>query len=323
MLGRPAPRLVRDLVPHARAARRAGAARARNSPPPATPARPGSMSRSTFDPNEDIAAPFIATRARPRVAVLREQGVNSQIEMAAVFERVGFEPHDVHMSDVLAGPREARRLPRPRRLRRILLRRRARRRRGLGQVHPVSRRRARRSSSASSSAPTRSRWACATAARCSRRSRRSCPARRTGRVSCATAASSSKARFSLVELQRVAVDLPRRHGRLDAAHRRGAWRGPRRVRERRRRARHSAEAAWSRRATSKATGRSATDLPGEPQRLTVRHRRDHQRRRPRDDHHAASRSARSAMRRIPGAPTARANTRAGIRMFGNARKWVG
>ena len=56
----------------------------------------------TFDPNEDISAPYIA-RARPKVAVLREQGVNSQVEMAAVLERVGFESHDVHMSDVLSG----------------------------------------------------------------------------------------------------------------------------------------------------------------------------------------------------------------------------
>jgi phosphoribosylformylglycinamidine synthase len=56
----------------------------------------------TFDPNEDVAAPFVH-KARPKVAVLREQGVNSQVEMAAVFERAGFEAHDVHMSDVLGG----------------------------------------------------------------------------------------------------------------------------------------------------------------------------------------------------------------------------
>jgi phosphoribosylformylglycinamidine synthase len=56
-----------------------------------------------FDPGDDIAAPFIARGARPRVAVLREQGVNSQVEMAAAFDRAGFEAVDVHMSDVLAG----------------------------------------------------------------------------------------------------------------------------------------------------------------------------------------------------------------------------
>ena len=63
---------------------------------------PGLNVALTFDPNEDVAAPFIGG-TRPKVAVLREQGVNSQIEMAAVFDRAGFEAHDVHMSDVLAG----------------------------------------------------------------------------------------------------------------------------------------------------------------------------------------------------------------------------
>ena len=56
-----------------------------------------------FDPAQDVAAPFIASGARPRVAVLREQGVNGQLEMAAAFDRAGFEAVDVHMSDLLAG----------------------------------------------------------------------------------------------------------------------------------------------------------------------------------------------------------------------------
>ncbi|AGA33493.1 Phosphoribosylformylglycinamidine synthase, synthetase subunit / Phosphoribosylformylglycinamidine synthase, glutamine amidotransferase subunit [Thioalkalivibrio nitratireducens DSM 14787] len=56
-----------------------------------------------FDPAEDVAAPFIATGARPRVAILREQGVNGQLEMAAAFHRAGFTPVDVHMTDLLAG----------------------------------------------------------------------------------------------------------------------------------------------------------------------------------------------------------------------------
>jgi phosphoribosylformylglycinamidine synthase len=63
---------------------------------------PGMRARLTFDPATNVAAPFIGG-ARPRVAVLRDQGVNGQIEMAAAFERAGFEPIDVHMSDVLAG----------------------------------------------------------------------------------------------------------------------------------------------------------------------------------------------------------------------------
>ena len=57
----------------------------------------------TYDPNEDIAAPYIAKGAKPKVAVLREQGVNSHVEMAAAFDRAGFAAVDVHMSDLMAG----------------------------------------------------------------------------------------------------------------------------------------------------------------------------------------------------------------------------
>ena len=57
----------------------------------------------SFDAREDIAAPLIARGARPRIAVLREQGVNSQSEMAAVFHLAGFEAHDLHMTDLIAG----------------------------------------------------------------------------------------------------------------------------------------------------------------------------------------------------------------------------
>ncbi|MCG7388972.1 phosphoribosylformylglycinamidine synthase [Pantoea sp. ACRSB] len=66
---------------------------------------PGLNVHLTFKPEEDIAAPMIATGARPRVAVLREQGVNSHVEMAAAFHRAGFTAVDVHMSDLLAGRR--------------------------------------------------------------------------------------------------------------------------------------------------------------------------------------------------------------------------
>ena len=66
---------------------------------------PGLHCQLSFDAQHDVAAPYIATGARPRVAVLREQGVNSQVEMAAVLDRAGFEPHDIHMSDVLSGAR--------------------------------------------------------------------------------------------------------------------------------------------------------------------------------------------------------------------------
>ena len=56
-----------------------------------------------FDVNEDIAAPFVNSGAKPKIAVLREQGVNGQIEMAAAFTRAGFDAYDVHMSDLMAG----------------------------------------------------------------------------------------------------------------------------------------------------------------------------------------------------------------------------
>lgn len=56
-----------------------------------------------FDLKEDIAAPFIVSGAKPKIAVLREQGVNGQVEMAAAFTRAGFDAYDVHMSDLMAG----------------------------------------------------------------------------------------------------------------------------------------------------------------------------------------------------------------------------
>ncbi|WP_261276598.1 phosphoribosylformylglycinamidine synthase [Serratia entomophila] len=67
---------------------------------------PGLNVKLSFAPQEDIAAPYIATGARPKVAVLREQGVNSHVEMAAAFHRAGFDAVDVHMSDLLEGRRD-------------------------------------------------------------------------------------------------------------------------------------------------------------------------------------------------------------------------
>jgi phosphoribosylformylglycinamidine synthase len=64
---------------------------------------PGLHSSLTFDINNDITAPYINIGAKPEVAILREQGVNSHVEMAAAFHRAGFTPIDVHMSDMLAG----------------------------------------------------------------------------------------------------------------------------------------------------------------------------------------------------------------------------
>ncbi|MCY3811634.1 MAG: phosphoribosylformylglycinamidine synthase [Gammaproteobacteria bacterium] len=61
---------------------------------------------ASYDPADDIAAPYIATGIRPRIAILREQGVNGQVEMAAAFDGAGFEAVDVHMSDLFAAPDE-------------------------------------------------------------------------------------------------------------------------------------------------------------------------------------------------------------------------
>ncbi|MFC5512546.1 phosphoribosylformylglycinamidine synthase [Massilia jejuensis] len=66
-------------------------------------ADPGISPTLTFDPSENIAAPFIASGVRPRVAILREQGVNSHIETAWAMHQAGFAAVDVHMSDLIAG----------------------------------------------------------------------------------------------------------------------------------------------------------------------------------------------------------------------------
>ena len=64
---------------------------------------PGLGAELTFDPADDVAAPFISKGARPSIAILREQGVNGQVEMAAAFDRAGFAARDVHMSDIISG----------------------------------------------------------------------------------------------------------------------------------------------------------------------------------------------------------------------------
>ncbi|MGC1548783.1 MAG: phosphoribosylformylglycinamidine synthase [Rhodanobacter sp.] len=66
-------------------------------------ADPGITPKLTFDPADNVAALLIASGAKPRVAILREQGVNGQVEMAAAFTRAGFEAVDVHMSDLASG----------------------------------------------------------------------------------------------------------------------------------------------------------------------------------------------------------------------------
>ncbi|OBT16832.1 phosphoribosylformylglycinamidine synthase [Vibrio sp. UCD-FRSSP16_10] len=64
---------------------------------------PGLNVDLSFDVREDVAAPYIATGVKPKMAILREQGVNSHVEMAAAFDRAGFDSVDIHMSDILTG----------------------------------------------------------------------------------------------------------------------------------------------------------------------------------------------------------------------------
>ncbi len=63
----------------------------------------GLSAQLSFDVNENPAAPYINSGVKPKVAILREQGVNSHVEMAAAFTRAGFSAIDVHMSDILSG----------------------------------------------------------------------------------------------------------------------------------------------------------------------------------------------------------------------------
>lgn len=66
-------------------------------------ADPGLHFALSFDPRADIGAPYVSSGIRPSVAILREQGVNGQVEMAAAFDRAGFTAVDVHLSDILSG----------------------------------------------------------------------------------------------------------------------------------------------------------------------------------------------------------------------------
>ena len=66
---------------------------------------PGLSASLSYPVDEDIAAPYIQRGARPRIAILREQGVNGQVEMAAAFHAAGFAPVDVHASDLRSGRR--------------------------------------------------------------------------------------------------------------------------------------------------------------------------------------------------------------------------
>ena len=96
---------------------------------------PGLSAQLSYDPQDDISAPFIATGVRPPIAILREQGVNGQVEMAAAFHRAGFNATDVHMSDLHSSRRSLSEFKALVGLWRLFLWRRIGRRRGLGQEH--------------------------------------------------------------------------------------------------------------------------------------------------------------------------------------------
>ncbi len=97
-----APALERGVVPHPGDARQSGV-RARGIFAVDRCGRSGPACFLELRPRDDVAAPFISSGARPAIAILREQGVNSQTEMAAVFTRAGFDAYDVHMTDILSG----------------------------------------------------------------------------------------------------------------------------------------------------------------------------------------------------------------------------
>lgn len=66
---------------------------------------PGMQAHIGYDPAEDVAAPAVLKSGNPRVAILREQGVNGHVEMAAAFDKAGFTAVDVHMTDIISGQR--------------------------------------------------------------------------------------------------------------------------------------------------------------------------------------------------------------------------
>jgi phosphoribosylformylglycinamidine synthase len=63
----------------------------------------GLFTELTFEPSENVAAPYVSVGVRPKMAILREQGVNGHVEMAVSFDRAGFATYDVHMSDIISG----------------------------------------------------------------------------------------------------------------------------------------------------------------------------------------------------------------------------
>jgi phosphoribosylformylglycinamidine synthase len=154
----------------------------------------------TFDPADDVAAPYVNLGARPKVAILREQGVNSHVETSFAFDRAGFDTFDVHMTDLQAGRADLRTSPRLRGVRWFLVWRHAGRRGGLGALGALQPRSHAQAFHDFFHRPTPSGWASATDARCSPRSPTSSPGPTRGRGSPATGVEQYEARLTLVEV---------------------------------------------------------------------------------------------------------------------------
>ena len=163
---RPAPGVGRGELAHRAAARQPGLRRRRARGGRRAPTTRACTSHLASTPARATSRAPCLNLARPKVAILREQGVNSHVEMSYAMRQAGFDTFDVHMTDLQAGRARLDRVPGLRRLRRLQLRRHARRRRRLGAQRSSSTRSWPSSSRPSSAAPTPSRSACATAARC-------------------------------------------------------------------------------------------------------------------------------------------------------------
>ena len=249
--------------------------------------KPGLVCRTTFDVDERVARPFIGKGARPRVAILREQGVNGQVEMAAAFDRAGIRRGRRAHERSARRRGDARWLPGAGGLWRLQLRRRAGRRRRLGEVDPVQPAGARDVPSLLRAGgqlhPRRLQRLpdAVGAARADSRRWRLAPLRAEpfGAVRSASVAGARRTE---------PVDPALWNGGLGAADR---GRARRRACRSRLGPRQRARAPEPRRRTLRHRPRVAhRALSRKPQRLAPRHHRAHHARRPRDDHDAAPRA---------------------------------
>ena len=190
---RAAAGLGRGQLAHRGACATTPTAPTRSTRPPATRTTRGCSVQLAFDRADDVAAARSSLGRAPKVAVLREQGVNSHVETSYAIDLAGFDTYDVHMTDLQTGRARLRHVPGLRRVRRLQLRRHARRRRGLGALDPVQR--GSSPTSSASSSPATDTFALGICNGCQMMAALARPdpgRRRPGRASPATAASSSR-----------------------------------------------------------------------------------------------------------------------------------